>query len=52
MTKEEWQAQLKTAQDNLNNVVNEARAANNVVNLTVITDGPGSTVSLVSVTLA
>lgn len=51
MTKEEWKTQLKAAQDNLNNLVKDARAANNVVNLTVITDGPGSTVSLVSVTL-
>jgi hypothetical protein len=51
MTKEEWQAQLKIAQDNLNNLVKDARAANNIVNLTVVTDGPVSTVSLVSVTI-
>lgn len=51
MTKEEWQEQLTLAQNNLNTVVSNARQANNIVNLTVITDGPGSTVSLVSVIL-
>lgn len=51
MTKEEWQAQLKIAQDNLNNLVKDARAANNTVHLTVTIEKPLSTVSLVSVTL-
>lgn len=51
MTKEEYTTAIKEAEITLNNLVKDARAANNIVNLTVITDGPGSTVSLVSVTV-
>lgn len=51
MTKEEWQTELKAAQDNLNNLVKEARNANNTVHLSVTIEKPMSTVSLVSVTV-
>lgn len=49
MTKEEWIIELKTAQDNLNALVEEARSQNNVVSLTVVTTSPLSMKSLVLV---
>lgn len=51
MTKEEWKVALKEAQDNLNSLVEAARAENNVVNLSVVTKEPMSLISLVSVEL-
>ena len=51
MTKEEFVVAIKDAETALNNLVKEARLANNVVNLTVVTKEPGSTVSLVSVSV-
>jgi hypothetical protein len=51
MTKEEYVVAIKDAETTINNLVKEARLANNVVDLTVITKEPGSTVSLVSVTV-
>jgi hypothetical protein len=51
MTQEEWQEQITEAQNNLNNIVKNARDEGNIVNLTVITDGPLSMVSLVSASL-
>jgi hypothetical protein len=51
MTKEEYIVAIKEAETALNNIVKEARLANNVVDLTVITKEPGSTVSLISVTV-
>lgn len=49
MTKEEWRVKLKEAQDNLNNLVDTARADNHIVNLTVIGKGPTSLISSVLV---
>jgi hypothetical protein len=51
MTKEEFVVAIKDAETTLNNLVKEARLANNVVNLTVVTKEPNSTVSLVSVSV-
>lgn len=51
MTKEEWKVALKEAQDNLNSLVEAARAENNRVNLTVMTKEPMSMISVVSVEL-
>jgi hypothetical protein len=49
MTKEEYVVAIKDAETTLNNLIKDARLANNIVNLTVITKEPISTVSLVSV---
>lgn len=49
MNKDDYQIALETAQNNLNNIVKAARQDNHTVDLTIVTDGPGSTVSLVSV---
>ncbi len=51
MTKEEWRIKLKEAQDNLNSLVEAARAENNIVNLSIVTKEPMSMISVVSVEL-
>lgn len=51
MTKEEYISALKEAEMVLNNLVKDARSANNKVDLTVITDQPNSLISIVSVTV-
>lgn len=51
MTKEEWRVKLKEAQDNLNNLVDAARADNHTVNLSVVGKGPTSLISTISVEL-
>lgn len=49
MTIEEWKTALKEAQDNLNALVDAAREEGVQVNLTVISKGPTSLISNVSV---
>jgi hypothetical protein len=51
MTKEEYTIALKEAETVLNNLVKEIRQTGYKVDLSVKTDGPGSTVSLLEVKL-
>lgn len=50
-TKEEWQQEIDLLKTELNNLVTNARADGQTVNISVITDGPLSMVSLVNIEL-